>query len=62
MARSITPFLMFEGSAEEAMTFYVGLFPGSAVGEVARYGGCSRQLVEIRWPAGAFSRFRASRR
>ncbi len=38
MASSITPFLMFEGSAEEAMTFYVGLFPGSAVGEVARYG------------------------
>ncbi len=38
MARSVTPFLMFERCAEEAMNFYVSLFPGSAVGEVARYG------------------------
>ena len=38
MARSVTPFLMFEGSAEEAMNFYVSLFAHSTVGEVARYG------------------------
>ena len=29
MARKVTPFLMFEGQAEEAMRFYVGLFPRS---------------------------------
>ncbi|HEX3744730.1 MAG TPA: VOC family protein [Bryobacteraceae bacterium] len=33
----VRPFLMFEGNAEEAMTFYVSLFPGSEVTEVARY-------------------------
>jgi predicted 3-demethylubiquinone-9 3-methyltransferase (glyoxalase superfamily) len=38
VATKITPFLMFEGSAEEAMRFYVGLFPNSSIGDVARYG------------------------
>ncbi len=38
MARKVTPFLMFEGSAEEAMRFYVTLFHGSEVKRVERYG------------------------
>lgn len=38
MARSVTPFLMFEGSAEEAVRFYVSLFHGSEVKQVERYG------------------------
>lgn len=38
MANKITPFLMFEGSAEEAMQFYVALFRGSKIGQVVRYG------------------------
>ncbi len=38
MARKITPFLMFQGSAEEAMRFYVGLFAGSEVLAIERYG------------------------
>ncbi|MFO0808958.1 MAG: VOC family protein [Gemmataceae bacterium] len=38
MPRSVTTFLMFEGKAEEAMTFYVSLFPGSAVTQIERYG------------------------
>lgn len=38
MAHKVTPFLMFEGSAEEAMRFYVSLFPRSEVKEVERYG------------------------
>jgi predicted 3-demethylubiquinone-9 3-methyltransferase (glyoxalase superfamily) len=38
MARSATPFLMFEGSAEAAMTLYVSLFKNSAVTSVERYG------------------------
>jgi predicted 3-demethylubiquinone-9 3-methyltransferase (glyoxalase superfamily) len=34
----VHPFLMFQGNAEEAMNFYVSLFPGAAVGEIERYG------------------------
>ena len=37
MAQTVTPFLMFEGVAEEAMTFYVLLFNGEIV-SVTRYG------------------------
>jgi predicted 3-demethylubiquinone-9 3-methyltransferase (glyoxalase superfamily) len=29
---------MFEGKAEEAMSFYVSLLPGSRINEVVRYG------------------------
>ena len=38
MARSVTPHLMFEGSAEAAMNLYVSTFPGSRVISIARYG------------------------
>ena len=38
MARTVTPFLMFYGVAEEAMNFYVSLFKGSEVSNVERYG------------------------
>jgi len=38
VAHSIVPFLMFEGSAEAAMNFYVGLFHNSAVTRIERYG------------------------
>lgn len=34
----ITPFLMFSGAAEEAMTLYVSLFPNSRIHGVSRYG------------------------
>jgi predicted 3-demethylubiquinone-9 3-methyltransferase (glyoxalase superfamily) len=34
MARSITPFLMFEGAAEEAMRFYISLFARSEVQQI----------------------------
>lgn len=37
MARSITPFLMFEGAAEEAMRLYVSLFAGSSIKQIERY-------------------------
>jgi predicted 3-demethylubiquinone-9 3-methyltransferase (glyoxalase superfamily) len=36
--QKITPFLWFDGQAEEAMNFYVGIFPDSQVGRVSRYG------------------------
>jgi predicted 3-demethylubiquinone-9 3-methyltransferase (glyoxalase superfamily) len=38
MARSATTHLMFEGHAEEAMTFYVSLFPNSEITSINRYG------------------------
>lgn len=38
MAVSVTTFLMFEGKAEEAMTFYVSVFPGAEVTRLERYG------------------------
>jgi len=36
--QKITPFLWFNGRAEEAMNFYVSIFKGSKVGNVMRYG------------------------
>ena len=38
MARRITPFLMFEGTAERAMNFYVSLFKDARVTSIERYG------------------------
>jgi len=38
MKPRITPFLMFEGKAEEAMSFYVSLFPDSTVVSKSYYG------------------------
>ena len=36
--QKITPFLWFDGKAEEAMNFYVSLFKNSRAGNVTRYG------------------------
>jgi predicted 3-demethylubiquinone-9 3-methyltransferase (glyoxalase superfamily) len=36
--QKITPFLWFDGRAEEAMSFYTGVFPNAKVGEVTRCG------------------------
>ncbi|MGB3045103.1 MAG: VOC family protein [Xanthobacteraceae bacterium] len=38
MATSVRPFLMFEGRANEAIAFYVGLIPNSDIVDVTRYG------------------------
>ncbi len=38
MASKVSTHLMFEGVAEEAMTFYVSLFTGSEIVKVERYG------------------------
>lgn len=38
MTAKITTFLMFEGRAEEAMNFYVSLFPDSKIVDITRYG------------------------
>jgi predicted 3-demethylubiquinone-9 3-methyltransferase (glyoxalase superfamily) len=36
--QKITPFLWFDGKAEEAMRFYVSIFKNSKVGTITRYG------------------------
>ncbi|MER6614050.1 VOC family protein [Streptomyces xantholiticus] len=36
--QKITTFLMFEGKAEEAMTFYLSLFDDAEVVDITRYG------------------------
>ncbi len=35
--QQITPFLWFDGEAEEAANFYIGIFPNSSIGTVTRY-------------------------
>ena len=35
---AVAPFLMFEGAAEEALTFYISVIPGSRIVELRRYG------------------------
>jgi predicted 3-demethylubiquinone-9 3-methyltransferase (glyoxalase superfamily) len=36
--QKISPFLWFDGKAEEAANFYVSIFPGSRILNVSRYG------------------------
>ena len=36
--QKITTFLMFEGCAEEAITFYVSLFDGAGIVSMTKYG------------------------
>jgi predicted 3-demethylubiquinone-9 3-methyltransferase (glyoxalase superfamily) len=38
MSLQVRPFLMFEGKAEEAIKFYLSLFPAAEVVEMVRYG------------------------
>jgi predicted 3-demethylubiquinone-9 3-methyltransferase (glyoxalase superfamily) len=38
MHQKITPFLWFDGNAEEAMHFYTSVFKNSRTGNVVRYG------------------------
>ncbi|MGH7079448.1 MAG: VOC family protein, partial [Acetobacteraceae bacterium] len=38
METAVHPFLMVQGAAEQAMTFYVGLIPNSEILELERYG------------------------
>jgi predicted 3-demethylubiquinone-9 3-methyltransferase (glyoxalase superfamily) len=38
MHKKITPFLWFDGNAEEAMHFYTSVFKNSKTGNVVRYG------------------------
>lgn len=41
--RRITPFLWFDGQAEQAAAFYVSIFPNSVLRQVLRYGEAGRE-------------------
>jgi predicted 3-demethylubiquinone-9 3-methyltransferase (glyoxalase superfamily) len=48
----VTPFLMYQGNAEEAIQYYVSLIEGSSITSITRYGagqggpeGCVMQAV-----------------
>jgi|SRR6266542_464701 len=43
-ARNITPCLWFDDQAEEAATFYTGIFKDSRIGRISRYGEAGREL------------------
>lgn len=47
MTKSVTPFLMFEGKAQEAMDFYVELFPNSRVLEVQKFGDANSSAPDL---------------
>ena len=38
MKQKITPFLWFDGNAEDAVNFYLSVFPDAKLGEVSHYG------------------------
>ena len=42
--KKITPFLWFDGQAEEAANFYTAIFKNSKIGEVTRYGKGTPEL------------------
>ncbi|HEX9129707.1 MAG TPA: VOC family protein [Gemmatimonadaceae bacterium] len=44
-AQKITPFLWFDGNAEEAMNFYVSVFKNSKIVNVSRYGGPTGMVI-----------------
>jgi predicted 3-demethylubiquinone-9 3-methyltransferase (glyoxalase superfamily) len=44
--QKITPFLWFDGKAEEAMNFYTSIFPNSKVVSVTRYGDAGPGLQQ----------------
>jgi predicted 3-demethylubiquinone-9 3-methyltransferase (glyoxalase superfamily) len=48
MQKKITTFLTFDGSAEEAVDFYVSIFPDSRITSTSRYGDAAP------YPAGTF--------
>jgi predicted 3-demethylubiquinone-9 3-methyltransferase (glyoxalase superfamily) len=53
----IQPFLMFQGNAEQAMNFYVSLFPDAEILDILRYGsneaGAERSIKTARFSIGS---------
>jgi predicted 3-demethylubiquinone-9 3-methyltransferase (glyoxalase superfamily) len=44
--QKITPFLWFDDRAEEAVRFYVSIFPNSRIGNITRYGEAAARAAE----------------
>lgn len=51
MSQKITPFLWFDGQAEDAANFYTSIFPNSKITAVSRYGEVGSD--EHGWTPGA---------
>jgi predicted 3-demethylubiquinone-9 3-methyltransferase (glyoxalase superfamily) len=58
--QKITPFLWFDGKAEEAANFYVSIFKNSRVKNVTRYGEGGPGPGERRCPSRSNSKARIS--
>lgn len=44
---TLIPFLMFEGAAEAAMTFYIPLFAGGAIVDIEQRYGAGLALLSV---------------
>jgi len=44
--QKITPFLWFDDRAEEAVRFYVSVFPNSKIGNITRYGEAAAHAAQ----------------
>jgi predicted 3-demethylubiquinone-9 3-methyltransferase (glyoxalase superfamily) len=51
--RKITPFLWFDGQAEDAVKFYTSIFKDSKVGRILRYGEEVAKVSESGQPVGS---------
>ncbi len=58
--QKITPFLWFDGKAEEAMNFYTSIFKHAKVGDVTRYGDAGRAPRVRSCPPRSSSKARSS--
>ena len=51
--QKITPFLWFDGQAEEAVKFYTSVFKNSKAGRILRYGEEAAKVSSSRRPVGS---------
>src|SRR5262245_51067546 len=51
--QNITPFLWFDGQAEDAVKFYTSIFKDSKVGRILRYGEEVANVSESGQPVGS---------
>jgi predicted 3-demethylubiquinone-9 3-methyltransferase (glyoxalase superfamily) len=51
--QKITPFLWFDGQAEDAVKFYTSIFKGSKIGRILHYGEETAKVSESGQPVGS---------
>ena len=51
--QKITPFLWFDGQAEDAVTFYTSIFKGPKIGRILRYGKETAKVSKSGQPVGS---------